>query len=443
MRINCHCHVFNFASVFSDGSLGILEMRLKRYNVPPRIIRVLASVLRQLFKQREKGLSLGIPHRELANRLFGIKAGTGILPDQLEKLLPKSINEYFKFSLNDFMKGLVELDPHISGVTDWADFVGIGLLPDIDTVTDHLIGQLTKQDIVVPHMMDITDGTNEDISVFRNQIDNTARQALRYPGRVLPFYAVNPNRPGFMKRFVEEVTEGHFVGVKIYPSLGYKVNTKRMKDVFKVCNEMDLPVLMHCSPGGFYANKDTIGNCHPVHWKSLLAIEELKKLKICFAHFGGTNFYVPPSNEEKYPPSWPGTILQLMERFGSRVFADLACHTYPMKWYFTDHPAYKEYFAKVKGLLNDPAYRSQILWGTDYWMNRMQVKERNYYSYFSRRLKTHMTQLTDANARRFLGIPKDGEPVPGNIDRHLSFLRTMRHTLPKNQASQWVKGYIW
>jgi len=46
--------------------------------------------------------------------------------------------------------------------------------------------------------------------------------------------------------------------------------------------------------------------------------------------------------------------------------------------------------------------RDRILFGTDFFMNRVRLKDKNYWSYFEDRLGTDFETIAGVNPQRFL-----------------------------------------
>ncbi len=457
MLINSHGHIFNFKSVFSERTLKILKSRLiEEYNVPEPVAKALAATLRIIFDVPASSSETFNAHNTFI----------GLLPDRLRSNQrnpsgdaatdnPDRVDQR-DFEMDKFVQAVaMRLNVPVKTIIDWAELIGIGLLPDMARVADHLMEQVDDQDIVVALMMNIADGGNSDNEIFQKQGDDTVRQAERYPGRILPFYAFHPHRPDAMRLFQKEFfdTQGNdkparFVGLKLYPSLGYQVTDQSVQKVLEYCDQLDLPVLMHCSKGGFYYKKKFISYSDPCHWEKILGSFE-GKLKICFAHFGGEGEFNEGGAEEQ--SKWWRTIKRLMVKFNQnpackspsggvykersvRVFADISSHTSVVE----NPEMLKSYKLVLDQFLGDNTLASGVLWGSDFWVNRMACRETTYRDFFLNHFGTHMPRIGVTNPSTFLGLPIGNRPIGTNMERHIAYLKSVRERLNLNRAANWV-----
>ena len=150
-------------------------------------------------------------------------------------------------------------------------------------------------------MMDVVDkdSSQTELDKFSFQYRDTVLQAIRYPGRVLPFVAFNPLRYQNNRVTVDDalanvryaLETGECVGVKLYPSLGYGAKEKTIKTLFATCASYKAPIIMHCNDGGFSGPElYDPDNCFPEDWGALAADYAVR---IDFAHFGEQNRQTP------------------------------------------------------------------------------------------------------------------------------------------------------
>ncbi len=427
MRINCHSHIFNLNTVFTAETLKILLRRLKEEKIP----EYRRKILEKLFK---KGLSekRTISRKEiLAETLDTIKKSKELKGSlkKIDKPLPKEIRmvlseetrsldeknlEASIYSLSEWLFD-VEEDASKSSLGDYLAYLSLALSPSIDDVTDKLMKEIGKDDGAIVLMMDITDGEGKDAKMFTRQTEFTSRQVLRYPGRIFPFFAINPMRKDYFERMKKATKKQGFVGVKLYPSLGYEVNleNKKMVKVFKYCSDHKIPILQHCNQGGFYGKKSYIGYSNPAHWRPVL--KEYPKLRICFGHFGGDENLTKKKITEN---SWTQTILDMMVEYKGQVYTDVAYHTDTMNGGEKE----KNYISHLKRLIADKRYARYILWGTDFVMVRTRMREKSYWHYFEHRLsKKEFSQISNKNAHAFLGLTQSGMREE-NLSHYVDFV---------------------
>lgn len=402
MRFNTHCHVFNLQSIFNDDTATILEARLRDdRGLPPHMAQGIVNTLRRFIATKGGFASVGSDPGDFSNTWRN--------------------------------------DP-LSRLTDFWEAMHLAMLTDMDMVTDDMVRQFpVGSDVAfVPLMMDIliapqSPGTNDPL--FQSQIEGTLRQVRRYPGRMLPFYAVNPFRDGFVDKAIAALDEGGFVGVKLYPSLGHSLDAPGMDAVLRHCDGNAIPITMHCNHGGFKKDDASTGECSPLKWGLGNAgdgyLDLYPKLKICFAHFGGGENFADPNMLTG--SSWTRHILALMEAYPRRVFADVAFHDTALT-----HPIRPVYFNNLAAVLFNPAWRSQVLWGTDTWLLRMVCKELEYWGKF---MPTAVTEdnfklLCKSNPRSFLGI-NDLAPKR-NIVRHMQYLQKNANWT-QEQTGNWLR----
>lgn len=436
MLVNTHCHVFNLQSVFTSQTKDILRVCLEDKGFPSQMAVVVVELL-DLYIREGGGLSpLDPVSVQAGNVLESISKLSGrldpaIVADARKFYAPCRLGTEWG-AMQMFSSTLARADMTWPfSPRDMLAFLSEALARNIDLVTDALFAQMGGDDIVVPLMMDITD--NHDARQFEAQEWYTKGQCLRYPGRVLPFYAMNPKRDDPEKRLQDVINEGAFVGLKLYPSLGYPVDSPVMRRVLVMCAEAGFPVVQHCMPSGFNRSDADHRLSAPENWENLLNLSELKDLKVCFGHFGGTlpGVVVPQSQNECL--AWATTIYRLMTQHGG-VYADLSYHA--------DANRTSGYFEALTRLLTNDVTSSRVLWGTDYFLVRACVSDRDYTEYFRHHLANPMLweQLTLTNPLGFLGLNL-ADPLRSStsITKHIEYLCRNYGSLSTNYAADWVK----
>jgi predicted TIM-barrel fold metal-dependent hydrolase len=154
-----------------------------------------------------------------------------------------------------------------------------------------------------------------------------------------------------------------FAGIKLYPPLGFdpwpdeKKELDKVKLLYSECIKKKLPVIVHCSDGGFITDPNYYKLTSPAEkWQKILANPEYKDLKIDFAHMGC---------QSGFRTKWRKTILNFIES-NPNVYTDCSCIT----------PDIKDY-KKIKKVINKT--KKQLLFGTDFSINLLTSKSYNDY----------------------------------------------------------------
>jgi predicted TIM-barrel fold metal-dependent hydrolase len=424
MRFNCHTHVFNFRSLFTEATLEILLNRLTRQKWPDFVIEALKKILKKLIKgeyldeeellrQFVQALGVSDKFKEYLGDL------NKAIPADVSLIVHGDTDDLAIGALREILRKLGDLvsenhDAENQTLNDLVGFLAIGIQPSIDQVARKLMELSGEDTAVVALTLDITKGGSADRELFEKQIESTSRAALAFPGRLFPFVAVNTVRADHYAIMEKALTTQGYLGVKLYPSLGYKIQTPEMDRVLQYCEENGVPLLMHCNRGGFYAREEYRDYCDPAQWSAVLASHP--KLRICFGHFGGDENLV----EENIPDgSWTATILQLMEAHEG-VYADIAYHDAPMR----GGDAEKNYFANLAALLKASTVRDRILFGSDFFLLRVRLREDSHWRYFESKFSSpEFRRITETNPRAFLGLPaEDGTGAQANLDRYVDFI---------------------
>lgn len=276
--------------------------------------------------------------------------------------------------------GLLGKGTHEEIYEVYMDKFGIHNFPD-------LVGG-NKELIITGLMMDLEQGW--DVWVRKN-IQEVVDELKILSGEkpVLPFLILDPRRMG---RSGEENLEylfdkafksfPSFFGVKLYPGLGYLPSDYRLREIFKICAEKNIPVLSHC--GGELIsskadnsikvydgsneititgnNRKTIARKlnHPKWWAPVL--QEFSDLKLNIAHFGSSKSWTRYPNNEEYKDGTEDKnrvveILELMQKYPN-VYSDFS-------YSFTDQDIYND----LKELINKFDFlKDRLLFGTDFWV---------------------------------------------------------------------------
>jgi predicted TIM-barrel fold metal-dependent hydrolase len=448
MRVNCHAHIFSLHTVLTRKTISILVDRLTQERLPDFVISAVEDLLVEQLDHPE----LLVEEDLLTRLLKKIKKNSGFkkfvkdqqnnLPLEVRILGSMPVETLGSAALRSILDKLSTAidrqdgDANKSTFFDIVQTLRLCLQPSAGDVAEKLLAHLDPDDLLVSLMMDITAGDNDDRDeqLFMRQLRENSEAVLRFPGRILPFYCVNPVRKDTLTTLKQAVEQMGFVGVKLYPSLGYSVDTPEMQEVYDYCREMSLPIVVHCTHGGFYASTANIGLCDPSHW--LPVLNRNPDLRLCVAHFGGAQGLVGPAID---PNSWTGRILTLMKDFQG-VYTDVSYHVQMMG----GGDAEKNYFRHLKGFLQDGSpYQKRILFGTDGWLVRMRLTEEHFWQYFQSHLTPkEFSLISEIAPRAFLNLPDQASKAGGpNVERYCRFVHA-NHNRVGAEPAPWLKSAI-
>lgn len=183
-----------------------------------------------------------------------------------------------------------------------------------------------------------------------------------------------------------------FAGIKLYPPMGFdpwpennRNELDKVRFLYSECVRRKLPVIVHCSDGGYVTSPDAKEFTDPSRgWQKVLSRPEYKNLKINFAHLG---------KQTDGKNNWKKTILEGISS-NKKIYTDCSCQT----------PRGNDYI-KVSEMMN-PESESNILFGSDFLINLIWSKSYNEYlnnfiqtNYLDDRQKRLMCEI---NPERFL-----------------------------------------
>jgi predicted TIM-barrel fold metal-dependent hydrolase len=428
MRINGHAHVFNLQTVVTAEAIDIIVERLRRMGYPDWALGAVRWLLERLLLD-EAGVD-AMSDADLLRAVLARMVGSSeflrsaaVRGDPLPPavaLLAGGVDTLSQESLDDALAKLSAYAGTTAAVggslTDLWETLRIARKKTIVAVADALLRQLRPDDAIIALMMDIVgeDANPSDLARFERQLDGTAAAAAARPGRILPFIAVNPIRREHHALMVRAIEQRGFLGVKLYPSLGYRVDAPEMQDVFRYCDGADVPILVHASPGGFYKTPATAEYSRPHHWAPIL--DRHPRLRVCFAHCGGWAGF---SGQDATHAEWWNELVALIGSYDN-VFGDLAYHVDMM----VGGDPERRYLDSLRELLADARFARRLIFGTDSWLVRLAISENTYWRWFESRLgEAAFAQIAELAPKDFLGIPTAaGQPPRGNVARHARWL---------------------
>ena len=234
---------------------------------------------------------------------------------------------------------------------------------------------------------------------------------------IFPFLHVDPRRDGILDLLKRKVEEGEYFGVKLYPPLGYFPFDPRLDEIYAYCQKKKLPIITHAGPDSpvYFRGKrskliellkdapfpvDPKGKskrelagllAHPKNY--LQVIGRYKKLRICFAHFGSAiswdQFLHHPEKED----NWFDLIRHMIRDY-PQFYTDIS---------FTLGNA--KFFPTLRILLEEKALRKKILFGSDYYMDKIVTDERKFSIDLRAAIgEKNFNRIATKNPERFLNL---------------------------------------
>ena len=220
-------------------------------------------------------------------------------------------------------------------------------------------------------------------------------------GLLIPFCAVDPRRQDILND-VRRWHQAGFRGIKLYPGLGFdpSLRNSTMDAIYAYAAEHDLSIMTHCSPGGVIQRGATRATVHaynhPLNYEAVLT--KYPKLRICLAHFGGTEEWKRYLRDPWFPTnerSWLSIIADMI-KVHPNLFTDISFTLFH----------YQENMPTLKVFLSDQRIRERVLFGSDYYMVELHnATEREV----SIRLRAELgealfRQIAETNPRAYLGF---------------------------------------
>ena len=338
-----------------------------------------------------------------------------------------------RFNIN---KPMVDLLSLVVGATDLIPFVN---LPDVGRLVkrlrsteEELFDQALKVyqsfgyepifNVLMMDMRAIENKKKDDLRSFEAQRDALLKLRNKHSDRILPFIALDPEQnENLEEQFIEAFTKHNFFGVKIYPSLGYWPSHQRLMNIFKICEEKNIPVTTHCSSG---KTRSSSQNLHikglevidgtlveiarteflpdhkadtyrlffngPERWEPVL--QHFPNLRLNIAHFGGEHEWKCLLKEGN--SKWIDTIEQLLQNPNyPNVFTDFS---------FTF--SFKKNNQTLKSWMESKSHiKNQVLNGSDYFLTATERPLKKIIRKYIKQLgHEHIDQIGNVNAKRFL-----------------------------------------
>ena len=200
-----------------------------------------------------------------------------------------------------------------------------------------------------------------------------------------------------MKRAIEVYG---FVGIKMYPPMGFKPMGNEgepevpngaeldsiLRDLYRWASDSDVPITAHCNSSN-YADEAYRDFASPDNWA--LALDEFNDLRVNLGHFGG-------ARSEEATDGWPWKAARLMAA-RPNVYADVGNH----KIY--DDEITSGYFDMLDSMFGDPATAvaaERLMFGTDWFMLAI---HREHEDFLDQYRDAYRSRFGDARTESFLG----------------------------------------
>ncbi|NTW53963.1 MAG: amidohydrolase family protein [Chlorobaculum sp.] len=201
---------------------------------------------------------------------------------------------------------------------------------------------------------------------------------------------------------IESIGSHCFLGIKVYPPLGFDPwpeNSKekdKVRHMYKYCVDNNIPITAHCSPGGFLVDKSYKEFSSPFKWESVL--KEYRNLRLNLAHFGGVE-------SEGWRRKIADMILEIDPKTGhytyENFYTDISYQGVNKKSYH-DLKAFLDTFEKT----SRRRLVERIIFGTDFMINLQDISAYSaYLNYFFETDTLTLEEkdmLCNKNAERFL-----------------------------------------
>lgn len=327
----------------------------------------------------------------------------------------------------------------------------------IDRVVKEYIKRMDEAsiDICVPLLIDFEQSildarTKEtDIPYYKRkhdcQITLISEQVALYPWRIFPFVMFDPRRKNSVEICIEAIEQRGYVGIKMYPALGYhpcpevnknpgtfwgkfikkdKKTAKRLQNMYEYCRDGKIPITTHIDVEGAFTSQRFKNS----NWiiNNLIKMMELNKiketevwplnetfnwlmaikmynLKINFAHMGG-NYLHHDKTVRKKASRWRNQILKFIaftkdNNWGS-VYSDLSYHYMALQ-----NKTQQTYFRDLQDILKVDYFKSRLLFGTDASLLSHTWKEVDYIQPYKNEKyldKGFQTKIFSDNPTKFL-----------------------------------------
>lgn len=214
---------------------------------------------------------------------------------------------------------------------------------------------------------------------------------------------------------ITQLGRDSFIGIKVYPPLGFDPwpadshENAKVCYLYEFCIEHSIPITAHCSYGGYciVTDEEMVEYTHPRKWRQVLNLEKFSTLKFNLAHFGGAGAGFQYAAQDDFlkqlyyklakegDPKWIEEISELIDTY-ENVYTDMG--------FSGVNELYYQALAYI--LDKHPHVEERLLFGTDFSINLTNID--NYQDYITKFLNTrHLTEeqklkMCSKNPEQFL-----------------------------------------
>lgn len=304
------------------------------------------------------------------------------------------------------LNGVIELF-HIKSLNHGYDIAEI-MTKEIDEIINAYIVEMDEAGLIIatPLMLDIEIGANMEPEIpYNQQVSIISELCLKTKGRLMPFISVDPRRSNAFEIMIDALENKGFLGVKLYPPLGYNIDPynvynvehgydEALHNIYSYCSKYEIPITTHCSKGGAYSSElvkeKAFGDylSHPKHIAKVLAA--YPNLIVNIAHLGGD------LHQYGYEDNWAESALKLAKKY-KHVYCDVCCQTQSFK------PELEGSFVEIiRKVLNHKHLSHKIIYGTDWPISGIEYNEKEFLEEMKKVLGPNHQKVMTSNPKAFL-----------------------------------------
>ncbi|MDA9008436.1 amidohydrolase, partial [Alphaproteobacteria bacterium] len=281
---------------------------------------------------------------------------------------------------------------------------------------------------------------------IEDQVIINSKLSVLSQGRILPVVGFDPYRDVIEKGKAFQIVQTAildygFVGIKLYPPMGFKPLGNKAEQYSKVKNKIwgkphwgvpalsdrefaigieqslnrlyawaemhGVPIMAHANKSN-YSRKEFKNFAHPKNWEAVL--KTYPELKINLAHFGGMDSLTGQKKR------WAQSIISLMNKYDN-LYADTG------NFKLRKRDGFFKYLEELKSYLNRPnsILGTRLMYGSDWFMHAARSYSEDYPNKLKKSLEKakmpaqFITDFRGLNAVEFLGL-REGEATRGRLD---------------------------